>query len=56
MFVPWEEEVSIECRDGIEVSLGGVFDISAEAAREEGDYECLGCLCHDVVMEVLFRS
>jgi hypothetical protein len=54
MFVPREEEVGAECRDCVEVGLSGVLNVGAEAACEEGGHESLGCLCHDMVMEVLF--
>lgn len=54
MFVPGEEEVGIECRDSIEVGLGGVLNVGAEAACEEGGHKSLGCLCHDVVVKVLY--
>jgi len=54
MFVPREEEVGVECRDRVEVGLGGVLDVCAETAREEGGHKSLGCLCHDVVVEVLY--
>lgn len=54
MFVAWDEERGVERRDGIEVCLAGVFGVGAKAAREEGGYEGLCCLCYDVVVEVLF--
>lgn len=54
MFVAWEEERGVKRRDGIKVCLDGVFGVGAKAACEEGDYEGLGCLGYNVVVEVLF--
>jgi hypothetical protein len=54
VFVAWEEERGVERWDGVQVCLGGVFGVGAKAAREEGGYKCLGCLCYHVVVEVLF--
>jgi len=54
VFVP-RDEVGIERWDSIEVGLGCMFDIGAEAARKEGDHKRLGCLCYDVIVEVLLR-
>jgi hypothetical protein len=56
VFVAWDEERDVERRDRVEVCLGGVFGVGAKAAHEEGGYEGLGCLCYDMVEEVLFGA